>query len=85
MSMKIYLITASQEGDDALPPEVSWAGSQTEAAAARKNLNAAGFRRTEIQTHDVEVPTSKGPLLEFLNNLSSGPTVLVATQKLRGK
>ncbi len=83
--MKLYMITAESIDEDATAPEVRWAGSQTEAAGVRKALGVAGFRRAEIATHDVEVLTSKGPLIEFLNDLSSGPSIMVATRKLIGK
>lgn len=83
--MKLYMITAESLDDGGLDPEVRWAGSQTEAAGVRRALGGAGFRRAEIATHDVEVPTSKGPLIEFLNDLSSGPSVMVSTRKLIGK
>lgn len=43
---------------------VSWQGSQTEASKAR-NAAKAGNCKAESQT--VNIPTAKGPLLEWLN------------------
>lgn len=79
--MKAYLITAAS-GD---LKEAAFAASQTEAAGVRKRLVAEGFKRAEIATHDVDVPTGKGDLIEFLNILCSGPDILAGTQRLLGK
>lgn len=79
--MKAYLITAAS-GDN---KQVAWAVSQTESAAVRKRFLAEGFKRAEMQTHDVNVPTSKGELIEFLNVLCAGPDMLAGTMKLLGK
>lgn len=43
---------------------VSWQGSQTEASKARSAAKA-GNCKAESQT--VNIPTSKGPLLDWLN------------------
>ena len=42
----------------------SYQGSQTEASKARSAAKAAGFK-AESQT--INIPTAKGPLLEWLN------------------
>lgn len=42
-----------------------WCGSQTDAAKTRAKLRSEGFKIGETLT--VDVPTSKGPLLEWLN------------------
>lgn len=50
-----------------IPPradQVSWQASQTEASKARSTLKTDGYKG-ESQT--VNIPTSKGPLLEWLN------------------
>ena len=46
-----------------------WVGTQADAASARKKLLNAGFKRADIKTEDVEVPTNKAGLIEFLNKL----------------
>lgn len=45
--------------------DVSWQGSQTEASKARGAAKKAGHSKAESQT--VNVPTAKGPLLDWLN------------------
>ncbi len=85
--MKLYLVTATPS-DTAVEDARSsamWVGSQAEAASARKLLGTAGFRRAEIITSEVEVPTTKTDLLSFLNILSAGPTVAAAHLKLTAK
>lgn len=42
-----------------------WCGSQTDAAKTRARLRSGGFTVTDTKT--VDVPTAKGPLLEWLN------------------
>lgn len=61
--MKLYrTITATPD------PKETWAGSQAEAATQRKAFNQSGVRRDDIVTVEVDVPTDKKGLLEFLNN-----------------
>lgn len=86
--MKLYLVTATPSDtavEDARSPARWWVGSQAEAASVRKQFVSAGFRRTEIITSEVDVPTTKIGLLEFLNILSAGPTVAAAHLKLTTK
>lgn len=45
-----------------------WVVSQNDAAAERKRLNQKGHKRDDIFTLEVEVPTTKKELLEFLND-----------------
>lgn len=78
--MKLYLITATST-DTAKAPHSSWVGSQAEAASMRKRLNPE-FRRAEITTSEVDVPTDKQGLIQFLNALAAGPTVAAAHAKL---
>lgn len=66
--MNVYKVTGkNNSGSEAPDTETRWAGSQTEAAKARKALGEAGFKRSEIETHTVEIPTNKDGLLEWLN------------------
>jgi hypothetical protein len=58
--MQIYKTYAIREGITT----VSWQGSQTDASKARAQLKRDGFK-AESQT--VNVPTAKGPLLDWLN------------------
>lgn len=61
--MRLYKTTASN-GDGI---QTRWAGSQAEAATNRKAFVGMGFKRAEVETEEVEVPTNKTGLLEFLN------------------
>lgn len=60
--MRLYRITANET---ALPSV--WAGSQAEAAAARKLLVDQGAKRKDLVTEEIEVPTNKQGLIDFLN------------------
>lgn len=84
--MKLYLVIGANEGAQSEPVERAvWAGSQADAASARKQLGTEGFRRMEIATHEVDVPTGKTGLLEFLNILSNGVSVAAAHAELNAK
>ena len=65
--MKLYRITAAN-GTTAEVEHVIWAGSQADAAKARKELGGHGYKRADIETEDVEVPTKKEELIAFLND-----------------
>lgn len=47
--------------------ETVWAGSQAEASKQRSTWTAAGIKRVDITTDEVDVPTDKKGLLAFLN------------------
>jgi hypothetical protein len=75
--MRLYLVTANES-----PLNSIWAGSQSEAASARKTLVEQGAKRKDLMTQEVEVPTKKEELIGFLNLLASGEDVVAITQKL---
>lgn len=50
--------------DDPEHRAVSWQASQTEASKARSALKKMGYKPT---TATVDIPTAKGPLIEWLN------------------
>lgn len=79
--MNAYIVTASNGVDK----KANFAASQTEAAGLRKSFLADGFKRAEMQTHSIDIPTGKGDLIEFLNLLVEGPDVVAASQRLLGK
>ena len=61
--MNLYKTTYD---DDAVPSSrASWAKSATDASKGRTSLKKAGM--TKITTAEVEVPTNKAGLLEWLN------------------
>ena len=51
--------------DDPTRLAISWQASQTEASKARTLLKKMGYKP---ETMTVDIPTSKGKLLEWLNN-----------------
>ena len=61
--MQLYK-TMSFTTDNELPRRFSWQASQTEASKARAAAKSAGFK---AETQTVNVPTAKGPLIEWLN------------------
>ena len=62
--MKLYRVIGNSDKQ-----KVIWAGSQSDAAKARKELMAQGFKRAELLTEEVDVDTKKEGLLAFLNGL----------------
>jgi hypothetical protein len=66
--MKLYKIRAvdPKETDDS-KNETHWVGSQSDAAAKRKELVSSGFARKDIETFEVDYPTDKAGLLAHLN------------------
>ena len=66
--MKLYKITATGKPDSETPDsETHWVGTQADAASKRKQLVADGYKRAEVYTDEVDVPTDKAGLLAFLN------------------
>lgn len=81
--MKLYLITATTEDTKT---HVIWGGSQNDAASARKEMLARGATRKETRTFEVDVPTNKEGLLQFLNDLGNNDiTTLIAIRNLIGR
>lgn len=66
--MKFYKVSAVASVQDESPDSAThWVGTQSDAAAARKKLAADGFKRVEIKTDEIDVPTDKAGLLDWLN------------------
>lgn len=67
--MKLYItyITDRELEETNLSLAPSWTASQAAAATQRALFTKAGIPRAKIATDEVEVPTSKAQLLEFLN------------------
>lgn len=81
--MKLYLITENTESPNA---HVIWAGSQAGAASARKEMLARGATRKDTKTYEVDVPTNKEGLMQFLNDLGNNDiTTLIAFRNLIGR
>jgi hypothetical protein len=64
--MRLYKIKASGNGEVLI--KTKWVGSAAEGVATRKELYAEGFARKEVVETQVDVPTDKAGLLEWLNN-----------------
>ena len=64
--MKLYKIVAT--GDD--NTRTVWTGSMADAGSTRAALVKDGFQRKAIETFDVDVPTDKSGLLNWLNDNS---------------
>jgi hypothetical protein len=63
--MRLYKLTIVA-GEETI--RTHWVGSQGDAAKVRKGwVSDEGFKRTQIRTEEVDVPTNKEGLLAFLN------------------
>lgn len=60
--MRLYLVSGNSDKQRRI-----WVGSQGDAAKARKELIADGFKRAELITEEVDIDTKKEGLLAFLN------------------
>ena len=61
--MQLYKTYATPAAASA-PSGASWQASQTEASKKRAELKRNGFK---AETQTVNIPTAKGPLIEWLN------------------
>lgn len=68
--MKLYRIEAVETTPGAAR-FARWVGTQSDAAKARKEFIANGFKRAELNTEEVDVPTNKEGLIAFLNELEA--------------
>ena len=77
--MKLYRITSPEhvfDDDETVPKMIAWAGTQAEARKQRIQFEIP-FKeikpkyRPYVEVEEVEVPTNKAGLLEFLNKLYS--------------
>ena len=60
--MQIYRTTVTTDNPER--EAVSWQASQTEASKARTALKKMGYKP---ETLTVNIPTAKGPLIDWLN------------------
>lgn len=63
--MKLYRTDYIDDGDSNAAHH-SWTGTLADASKERKRLKLEGFR--SIETTEVDVPTSKPGLIEWLNS-----------------
>lgn len=64
--MRLYKITACTNTAEAKTLPTLWAGSQTEAAKARKQMLELDASRATTETFELDIPTNKDGLLEWL-------------------
>ena len=62
--MKLYRVSANADVQ-----KIVWVGTQSDATKARKEFVADGFKRAELNTEEVDVPTNKEGLIAFLNGM----------------
>lgn len=66
--MRLYKITASNAQVSARDI-TKYVGSKAEGVATRKELYDRGFARKQVDEVEVDVPTDKAGLIEYLNKL----------------
>lgn len=65
--MKLYR-THVHTHPDVIGPKPMWSGSKAEASKQRTQLcELHGLKRTQLETVEVEVPTNKVDLIDWLN------------------
>lgn len=70
--MRLYQVTGARTGSESVPAasRMIFAGSRAEASAARMTIvEELSIRKSTIDIQEVDVPTGKVGLLEFLNQL----------------
>lgn len=63
--MKLYRTFATPVGLDKTP--ATWTTSEAKAASERAKLVKAGYRRDDVTTKEVDVPTKRDELVAWLN------------------
>lgn len=66
--MRLYKISVVSDDTNIKP---MWVGTQADAAAARKVFMELGAKRSQLATEEIEVPTAKAGLIDFLNGLEA--------------
>lgn len=64
--MKLYRVSSEVAIDNG-KKALKWVGTQADVVATKKEWMAAGMKRKEISTEDIEIPTKKDELVEWLN------------------
>ena len=81
--MKFHLVTAPITDLEQTVQRSVWCLSKAEAASARQKLVEDGAMRKDLRTYEIDVPTTKRELQQFLGDLGGGDvSLLVATRKL---
>lgn len=64
--MKLYRVSSDKTIDNG-KPVIRWAGTQAGVVQAKKDFMAAGLKRKELSTEEIDVPTKKDELVAWLN------------------
>ena len=65
--MNLYLVHGLIATETTVETFAQWCGTQAECASARKAFAERGAKKADIFTREIDVPTNKAGLLEFLN------------------
>ena len=68
--MKLYLVHGAIKKTNSFETVSRWCGSKDECALARRDFVSGGAKRADLTTTEVDVPTNKAGLIEFLNKQS---------------
>lgn len=64
--MKLYRVSSDKTIDNG-KPVIRWAGTQAGVVQAKKDFMAAGLKRKDLSTEEIDVPTKKDELVTWLN------------------
>lgn len=71
--MRAYKVTADVEDGEKMTTVTKFAGTQADARAARQALvDEHGVKKKDVSLDEVEIPTAKSDLLDFINGLIGG-------------
>jgi hypothetical protein len=65
--MKLYLVHGIVRTPNSVETVFRWCGTQAECTATRKEFIERGASKYDTHIKEIEVPTNKAGLLEFLN------------------
>ena len=60
-----FVVTVTVDEAEVNQTHCNWQGSMADAATARREAKSEGYQ--DVQTEEIDVPTQKQNLLEFLN------------------
>ncbi len=66
--MQLYLVQAIVRTENSAEMKHRWEGTKADAATRRKSFYDEGANRKDIQIDQIDVPTDKAGLLNFLND-----------------
>lgn len=76
--MRLYRISYQIKKDDVIDTDTIWAGSQSESSTRRRIIRQLnGYVPNSVQTEQIDVPTSKVQLIDFLNKMEGAKANVV--------